>query len=107
MKKGGVYRELSQRRGRRQQERQKALGLIGKTTTLRVHHTFLYISLSLMHDYDVKFPQATFYGGRKHKTTSFSFNFNFNFFIIMHYLHQLQLVNTKILLTENNYISNT
>ena len=103
MKKGGVYRELSQRQVRRQQERQKALGLIGKTTTLHVHHTFLYISLSLMHDYDVKFPQATFYGGRKHKTTSLSYHFNFNFFIIMHYLHQLQLVNIKILLTENVY----
>ena len=34
----------------------KAIGLpvISKTTTLHVHHTFLYISLLFLHDYDVK-----------------------------------------------------
>ena len=36
-----------------------------KTTTLHVHYTFLYISLLLFHDYDVKIPGFTFYGGRK------------------------------------------
>ena len=30
----------------------KAIGLSRKTTTLHVHHTFLYISLSSLHDYD-------------------------------------------------------
>ena len=32
----------------------KAVGLMGKTTTLHVHHAFLYISLRLLHDYNVK-----------------------------------------------------
>ena len=27
---------------------------MGKTTTLHVHHAFLYISLRLLHDYNVK-----------------------------------------------------
>ena len=31
----------------------KAIGLISKTTTLLVHHAFLYISLTLLHDYNV------------------------------------------------------
>ena len=38
---------------------------ISKTTTLHVHCTFLYISLMFFHDYDVKIPSFTFYGGRK------------------------------------------
>ena len=42
----------------------KALGLLSKTTSLHVHHTFLYISLPLLHNYDVKMPSFTFYGGR-------------------------------------------
>ena len=29
------------------------------------HYTFLYISLPSMHDFDVKLPHFTFYGGRK------------------------------------------
>ena len=32
----------------------KEIGLITKTTTLHVHHAFLYISLPSLHDYDVK-----------------------------------------------------
>ena len=43
----------------------KATGLLSKTTTMLVHHAFLYISLPLLHDYDVKMPSFTFYGGRK------------------------------------------
>ena len=42
----------------------KAIILISVTTTLRVHLTFLYISLPSLHDYDVKMPNFTFYGGR-------------------------------------------
>ena len=42
----------------------KAMGLLSKTTSLHVHHTFLYISLPLLHDYDVKMPSFTFYGER-------------------------------------------
>ena len=34
----------------------KTIGLINKTTTLHVHHAFLYISLSFLHKYDVKWP---------------------------------------------------
>ena len=32
----------------------QTIGLEGKTTTLQVHHTFLYISLPFLNDYDVK-----------------------------------------------------
>ena len=32
-----------------------------------MQHTFLYISLPSLHDCDVKFPQVTFHGGRKHR----------------------------------------
>ena len=53
----------------------KAIGLISKTTTLHVHHAFLYISLPSLHDYEVKMPNFTFYGGRKQGTTIFSFPF--------------------------------
>ena len=49
----------------------KAIGLLSKTTSLHVHHAFLYISLPLLHDYDVKMPSFTFSGGRKQTTTSF------------------------------------
>ena len=34
----------------------KAIGLLRKTTTLHVHHAFLYISLPSLLDYDVKMP---------------------------------------------------
>ena len=39
-----------------------AIGLISKTATLHVHHTFLYLSLTSLYDYDVKMPNFTFYG---------------------------------------------
>ena len=48
----------------------KAIGLLCKTTTLHVHHAFLYISLPSLHDYDVKMPNCKFYGGRKQATTN-------------------------------------
>ena len=32
----------------------KAIGLMSKTTTLHVHHVFLYISLLSLHNYGVK-----------------------------------------------------
>ena len=46
-----------------------------KTASWHVHHAFLYISLPLLRDYDVKMPDFTFYGGRKQATTKFSFSF--------------------------------
>ena len=52
-----------------------AIGLLSKKTSLHVHHTFLYISLPLRHDYDVKLPNFTFYGGCKQVTRKFSFSF--------------------------------
>ena len=53
----------------------KAIGLFSKTTSLLVHHAFSYISLPLLHDYDVKMPSFMFYGGRKQAKTNFSFSF--------------------------------
>ena len=38
----------------------KVTGLISKPATLHVHHTFLYISLPFLHDYDVKMPNLAF-----------------------------------------------
>ena len=52
----------------------KAIGLLRKTTTLHVHHYFLYISLPSLHDYDVKMPNCKFYGGRKQATTNLFFS---------------------------------
>ena len=53
----------------------KTIGLISKTTTSHVHHTFLYISFPFLHDYDVKMPNFAFYGGRKQATTKFYLSF--------------------------------
>ena len=53
----------------------KAMGLLSKTTTLHVHHAFLYISSPSLHHYNVKMPDFTLCGGRKQTTTNFSFSF--------------------------------
>ena len=53
----------------------KTIGLISKTTTSHVHHTFLYISFPFLHDYDVKMPNFAFYGGCKQATTKLYFPF--------------------------------
>ena len=53
----------------------KTIGFLSKTTSLHVHHAFLYISLPPLQDYNVKMPNFTFYGGRKQATTNFSFSF--------------------------------
>ena len=60
----GYLLELWQRRRLQKQERQKSHPLLSKTTTLLVHHAFLYISLPSLHYYDAKMPNFTFYGGR-------------------------------------------
>ena len=44
-------------------------------TTLDVRHAFLFISSPSLHDYDVKMPNFTFFGGRKQAITNFSFSF--------------------------------
>ena len=38
-----------------------------------MHHTFFYISLPSLHNYDVKMPNFTFYGGRKQARKNFFF----------------------------------
>ena len=67
--------EFLQRRRQRQRERQTAVGLLSKATSLHAHQAFLYISLPFLHDYDAKMPKFTFYGGRKQATTKLSFSF--------------------------------
>ena len=47
--------------------------LISKTTTLQVHHTFLYISLPFLHHYSIVMPNFMFYGECKQATTKFLF----------------------------------
>ena len=56
------------------QDVKKAIGLLRKTTTLHVHHAFLYISLPSLHDYHVKMPNYKFYGGRKQATANLFFS---------------------------------
>ena len=63
-----------QRRGR-QRERKKTIGFISKTTTLHVHHAFLYIFCPFLYDYYVKMPNFAFYEGHKQVTTKFYFSF--------------------------------
>ena len=48
--------------------------VVGKTT-FQVRHTFWYISLLFLFDYDVKLPNFMFYGGSKQATTKFYFSF--------------------------------
>ena len=61
-------RELKQRRRGRQRKRQKSI-------RFRWITVFVYISLPLLHDYNVKPSGFTFYRGREHKTTIFFFFF--------------------------------
>ena len=56
---------------KRRRESKKAIAWQGKTTTLLVHHAFLYISLPSLHDYHVKMPNFTFCEGRKQAMTKF------------------------------------
>ena len=51
----------------------KAIGLDRQTTTLHVHHAFLFISLPSLHDYNMKITNFTFCGGREHKMMTFFF----------------------------------
>ena len=53
----------------------KAIDLSSKTTSLQVHHAFLYLYLLSLHDYEVKKHIFTFYGGRKQATMNFYFSF--------------------------------
>ena len=57
---------------RRQQERQKTIGLMSKTTTLHVRHAFLYISLPSLHNYDGKWPNFKFTWNGNGKAINYS-----------------------------------
>ena len=59
---------MQQRQQQRQRERQKS-NKSSKTTTLKVDHAFLYISLLLLHDYNSHFLED----GNKRQQLSFSF----------------------------------
>ena len=59
---------------KRAAKKQKVLW--SKQQLLTCSFLFLYISLPSLHDCDLKLPQATFYGGHKHKPTNFSFSLN-------------------------------
>ena len=52
----------------------KAMAWQGKTTTLHVHHTFLYISLLSLHNCHMKIPNFTFCERCKQAMTKFSFS---------------------------------
>ena len=61
---------------RRQREvSKKAIGLHvdWRTTTLHVHHAFLYIFLLSQYNYHVTLPNFMFWGGRGHETTTYPF----------------------------------
>ena len=49
----------------------KAIGLMSKTTTLHVHHVFLYISLLSLHNYGVKWPNFKFTWERERQGDKF------------------------------------
>ena len=51
---------------------QKAIGLMSKTTTLHVHHAFLYISLLFLHNYNVKWPNVNLLENRNGKAINSS-----------------------------------
>ena len=60
--------------------RDQAIAWQGKTTTLHVHHAFLYISLPSLHDYQVKMPNFTFCEGRKQAMKNFFLFVNLDMF---------------------------
>ena len=64
-----------QRRGRQREREKKNKRFYKQTTTLHVHHAFLYISFLFLHDFDVKMPNFAFYGECKQATTKFYFSF--------------------------------
>ena len=68
--------DLTKLRRRQQWQRQKAIVLVTKKTTLHVHHAFLYIPLPSLHDYRVKWPSLIiiiiyFFWGRERQGHKF------------------------------------
>ena len=70
----GILRDFKLPRRRRQRECQTSNWLNKKNNNPTRASRFLYISLQLLHDYDEKMPNFTFYGGRKQATEKFSFS---------------------------------
>ena len=64
-------RDLTKLRQRRQQQSQKAIGLVSKTTALHVHQAFWYISFPSLHHYYVKWPKFKFFLGRERQGDKF------------------------------------
>ena len=56
----GRQRERQKKTKQKKTKQNKTKGLISKTTASNVHHIFLYISLTLLHDYDAKSPISLF-----------------------------------------------
>ena len=55
-----ILGSLSNDNGAATRTANKTIDLLSKTTTLHVQHTFLYISLPSLQDYEVKMPNFTF-----------------------------------------------
>ena len=72
---GNLLGSFSNDDGQGSKNGKKAIGLISKTTTLNMHHTFLYISLPSLHNYNMNMPNFTIYGECKQATTNFPFSF--------------------------------
>ena len=51
--------------GNNNEDVKKVIGLFRKTTTLHVHHAFLYISLPSLHKYNMKMPNCKFFPSLK------------------------------------------
>ena len=66
---------IRRRDGNANVKRPNSFRLEGKTTTLQMHHTFLYISYAFLHDYEVHLPNFVFYGDRKQAATKLYFAF--------------------------------
>ena len=64
--------------------------LAKQAKTLRVHHDFLYTSLLLLYDYDVKIPNFTFCRRPEHKT------------MISHAIFKIHIIDT-VLSVEFNF----
>ena len=60
--------DLTKLRRWRQRQRQQAIGLVSKTTTLHVHHAFSFISFRSLHNYD---QILSFFWGRERQGDSF------------------------------------
>ena len=63
--------DLTKLRRRRQGEAKKAICLMSKTTTVHVHHAFLYISSLSLRNYDVKWPNFKFTWHRERQGDKF------------------------------------